>query len=91
MNLGVLKLYTGSRLASHIGALLRRPSLLVEAVRSGWALRRHGRPYPSKAYLKWRIQTAYGNSDAAVSTSDLVHFLEWRRQMRRIRSWGEVL
>jgi len=75
-------------LLSHIRTLLRRPTLLWEAVRSGWTMRRHGRPHLSGAYLDWRIQTAYGKTNAAMTTSDLVHYLEWRRQLRRIRKWG---
>ena len=74
-------------LLNHLGALSRRPSLLWEALTSFWEMRRHGRPHPSGAYLDWRLQTAYGTPNARVTTADLVHYLEWRRQMRLIRRW----
>ena len=88
MKRGSTKLNTRLGLLSHMGALLRRPRLLLEAIRSGWTMRRHGRPYLSGAYIGWRIQTAYGTTNADMTSSDLVHYLEWRQQMRRIRQWG---
>jgi hypothetical protein len=71
------------RLGTHIGALLRRPMLLVEAVRALLALRRHGGPGSSTAYLHWRTVTAYG-SDAAFPSRDLLEFLAWRKRMRSL-------
>lgn len=68
-----------------VGALMARPSLLLEAIRSAVEMRGSGSLLPSKAYVEWRAQTAYGSSNAAGPTADLVHYLEWRRQMRRIR------
>ena len=85
---GSIKLTTWLGLPSHIGALLRRPTLFWEAVLSTWALRRHGRPYLSRAYLDWRLQTAYGTTFVSMPSTDLVHYLEWQKQMRRIRLWG---
>lgn len=68
-------------------ALVSRPSLAVESTRMLASMRRRGRPTPSSDYLRWRMTTAYGRADAGLSGEDLVHYLEWRRQMRRIRAW----
>ena len=77
------KLRKSLRLGTHIGALLRRPMLLVEAVRALLALRRRGGPGPSPAYLRWRTVTAYG-SDAVIPNGDLAEFLAWRKRMRAL-------
>lgn len=70
--------------------LLRHPSLLLEAVRTWLALSRRGRFGPDPVYLQWRAFTAYGDHDATASVHDLLYFLSWRRQMRRVRKWGQV-
>ena len=71
-------------LFKHGFSLLKRPTVLVEAIRAAWEMRRNGRPTPSKAYVAWRLQTAYGDSNAAATSEDMVHYLTWRRQLRRI-------
>ena len=77
----------GLGIPRHIGALLRRPMLFWEALHTFWTMRRHGRPYRSQAYLSWRLQTAYGDASVSMTPHDLVDYLEWRKQMRRIREW----
>lgn len=67
-----------------IRAVLARPSLWLEAVRSLLAVRRRSRPWPSAAYLRWRSHTAYGDV-ASIPARDFVEFLEWRRRMRGAR------
>jgi hypothetical protein len=73
-----------------IVVLMRRPILLVEAVRAWFAMRRRGRVLPSSAYLSWRRATAYGDPMATASAHDLVYYLEWRRQMRVMSKWERV-
>lgn len=68
-----------------MGVLFRRPLLLVEAARTYFAIRRRGRPTPSRAYLRWRSFTAYGDHGAAFESEDVIDFLEWRRRHRRAR------
>lgn len=75
-------------LLGHLKELVRRPSLLFEAVRAGLAMRRRHRPVPSSAYLEWRLQTAYGSANATPPTTDLVHYLQWRMDMRRLSGWS---
>jgi hypothetical protein len=70
--------------------LMRHPSLLVEAVRTWFALSRRGGIGPDPAYLQWRAFTAYGDHSATASAHDLLYYLSWRRQMRGVRKWGQL-
>lgn len=77
----------------HSGLLrlvLRRPSLWPEAVRAWMAMRSRGRLSPSRAYLRWRNYTAYGDYLATPGAQDLFKYLEWRRGMRKVRKWERV-
>ena len=74
----------GLGMMGHLGRLAREPSVLIEAVRAFFGMRRRGRVTPSSAYLDWRLETAYGALNATASGEDLVHYLRWRRQMRRM-------
>jgi hypothetical protein len=72
-------------------AVLRRPSLWIEAVRTlaavsrdRWWRRPPFLPVPNRAYSRWRVSTAYGRSDAAVDPEDVVAYLRWRRRQRMI-------
>lgn len=69
--------------AAALWTLLRRPLLLLEGLRFVTEIRRRGRPWPSRAYLGWRLQTAYGADNAGIPASDLIDFLRWRRELRR--------
>lgn len=70
-------------LGEALGELWRRPLLLAEAVRTFFATRRLGGFGPSTAYLEWRSYTAYGDHKAGFEPTDLVHYLSWRRRLRR--------
>ena len=70
--------------------LLRHPSLLVEAVRTWFALSRRRGIGPDPVYLQWRATTAYGDRGATASEHDLLYYLSWRRQMRAIRKGGQI-
>ena len=69
-------------------ALVRRPTLLLEAIRTWFAMQRRGGLTPAAPYLEWRLSTAYGESSATASAQDLVKYLVWRRAMRAM-SKGE--
>lgn len=69
-----------------MGELFRRPLLLIEAMRTYFAMRRRRRLTPSRAYLRWRAFTAYGEQNAAFESDDVIDFLEWRRRHRRTRA-----
>jgi hypothetical protein len=73
--------------AQAIGAVARRPSLwgvaVVQVFRlapRGWWRRRPFLPLPDPAYLRFRLQTAYGDPDREPDPDDLVAYLHWCRQ-----------
>ena len=74
---------------SVLRVILRHPTLWPEAVRtlvaftpSRWWAQRPFLPVPRPEYIRWRLQTAYGTSDATPDPRDLLHFLQWRRRQR---------
>jgi hypothetical protein len=69
-----------------ISALFRRPSLLIEALRTWLAMRRTGGMGLSRSYMGWRTLTAYGDNLTTLSAQDLLDYLYWRRGIRAIRS-----
>jgi hypothetical protein len=77
-------------LRNHIGAMWSEPILLWEGLRALFAMRSRRGIYPASPYLVWRVATAYGSNKAAVTTSDMVHYLRWRRQMRGIAQWEQM-
>ena len=75
--------------SSILRVVIRRPSLWPEALRalvaftpSRWWRHAPFLPVPRRAYLRWRMQTAYGSLDAVPPASDFIHFLEWRKGQR---------
>jgi hypothetical protein len=66
---------------------LGSPRLAIDLLRTGWAFRRRdwwrGAPFlplPDRAYLRWRMETAYGDPDAVPPLEDIVNFSRWRRE-----------
>lgn len=74
-----------------IRGLLRRPLLLMEAMRSWLAMRRRGGLGLASPYLSWRTLTAYGDQTTTIGAQDLLRYLAWRREMRLIRRWVREL
>ena len=69
---------------------LRRPWLWPALASAAWAFRSRGwygrppfLPLPSKAYMRWRLETAYGDPDAVPPADEIVRFITWSREMRR--------
>jgi hypothetical protein len=67
--------------------VLARPSLwgvaLVQLVRlapTGWWRRPPFLPVPDRDYLRFRMQTQYGDADHAAEPQDLVTYLRWCRR-----------
>lgn len=81
----------GSNLYLHFAlAALRRPRLLGPMLGSAWAFRRLDwfrrlpfLPLPSARYMRWRMETAYGDPDLLPPLRDLERFLVWGARMRR--------
>ena len=67
-------------------AVARHPRLWPVAVRqwwrmtpTGWWRRAPFLPLPSRAYLRFRMLTQYGDSEAHASAADVVNYLTWCR------------
>jgi hypothetical protein len=76
---------------SVVGAVLRRPRLWPAGVRayvthvpSGWHRRRPFLPVPDRAWMRFRLQTQYGDSSHAPEPDDVVTWLEWSRGWRSL-------
>jgi len=72
-------------------AVLVRPSLWGTAVRQvavlaapGWWRRAPRLPLPDADYLRFRLQTAYGDPDRAPEPEDVVTYLHWCRAWPRL-------
>ena len=70
--------------------LIRHPSLwatgvvqLFRLAPRGWWRRRPFLPLPDPAYLRFRLQTAYGDPDREPEPDDLVTYLHWCRRFPR--------
>ena len=68
----------------------RHPPLWTVAVaqvfrlaRPGWWRRRPFLPVPDHAYLRFRLQTAYGDPEREPEPADVVLYLRWCRSYRR--------
>ena len=72
-------------------AVLARPALwgvavaqVVRLAQPGWWRRRPFLPVPDPAYLRFRLQTAYGDPDREPEPADVVSYLHWCRGFRRV-------
>lgn len=75
---------------SLLGLAVRRPWLVPTLAGTAWVFRRRGwyrrfpfLPLPSSSYLRWRMETAYGDPDAVPTYEELERYLRWARNMRR--------
>lgn len=63
---------------------VRSPSLVLALLVVAWRFRdRHWfrrfpfLPLPSRAYVRWRMHTAYGSGDAIPPVDDVVRYARW--------------
>ncbi|MDZ4674156.1 MAG: hypothetical protein SGI84_06855 [Gemmatimonadota bacterium] len=85
---------SGSWIALGVRLALRgvlSPWLGVDLLRMGWAFRRRNWwrlppfvPLPDQTYLRWRMDTAYGDPAAIPPLADVVSFARWRREVMRL-------
>ncbi len=68
---------------------LRRPALIPHLLGAAWAFRSRGwyrrfpfLPLPSRSYLEWRTETAYG-AGGAPPGDDTARYLRWASRMRK--------
>jgi len=74
-------------------AVLARPSLWAVAIAQlfrlampGWWRRWPPLPLPDRDYLRFRLQTAYGDPERAPEPTDVVSYLRWcRRHAEAVR------
>jgi hypothetical protein len=71
------------------GLALRRPRVIPALLGAAWAFRdrRWYRrapflPLPPRSYLRWRMETAFGDPDAVPALDDLERYLMWTARMR---------
>ncbi len=70
--------------------VVRRPWLIPKVAGLSWATRAHDwyrrppfLPVPPAAYLRWRMETAYGHQAGDPPLSDVARYVEWAARMRR--------
>lgn len=75
-----------------IGLALRRPARIPDLLALAWACRPEGwyrrfpfLPIPPRAYLRWRMETAYGDPDAHPPEREAARYLQWTGRMRGLR------
>jgi len=63
------------------------PRLAIDLIRTAWAFRRREwwrkppfLPLPDRAYLAWRMYTAYADEEAVPPIEDVIRFARWRRE-----------
>lgn len=79
------------RLLPAVVAVLRHPSLWGAALRQlrrlvppRWWARRPHLPVPDAAYLRFRVETAYGGAgDQPLTPDDVLTYLRWCRRFPR--------
>ena len=74
-----------------VAAVLARPSLWPTAVTQafalaprGWWRRRPFLPVPDREYLRFRLQTQYGDPEHRPEPADLVTYLQWCKGYRAV-------
>ncbi len=74
---------------------VRRPWLVPAMLAAAWAFRANRwyrrppfLPIPSNAYVRWRMETAYGEGIVSLSAGDLERYLRWGSDMRRLMKGG---
>jgi hypothetical protein len=67
------------------------PRLAMDLLRTAWAFRSREwwrkppfLPLPDRAYLRWRMYTAYGDEAAVPSVAEVIGFARWRRETMRL-------
>ena len=70
--------------------VLRRPQMIPHLIRAAWAFRASGGyqrppflPVPPLSYIRWRMETAYGDPDAVPSANEMERYLVWSSQIRQ--------
>ena len=69
---------------------VKRPSLVPGLLRTAWTfrskrwyLRPPFLPVPPRGYLRWRMETAYGDADARLPPDEIERYVRWGEEMRK--------
>ncbi len=80
----------GSVYVGLVKLAIRRPWLIPAMLATAWAFRANRwylqlpfLPLPSKAYMRWRMDTAYGKGTTIVPSGDLERYVRWGSDMRK--------
>lgn len=72
------------------GLALKRPRTIPYLLQAAWAFRARDwfrkppfLPLPPASYMRWRMETAYGDNDAVPTDEELERYLLWTAQMRK--------
>ena len=80
-----LQRMTWTRLTLQLAArAVVNPGLAVDLIRVAWRFRANGwyhrfpfLPLPSRKYVRWRMHTAYGDSDVVPPAADVIRYARW--------------
>ena len=68
---------------------LRKPLIIPRLLGMAWVFRARDwyrrlpfLPLPPKSYLRWRMETAYGDPDAVPPAEEFERYLRWAAKMR---------
>jgi hypothetical protein len=71
------------------GMAVRRPRMIPYLLRAAWAFRARDWyrrppfvPMPPRSYLRWRLDTAFGDPTAEPSIDEMERYLVWTARMR---------
>tara|TARA_B100001971_G_scaffold41028_1_gene36058 strand:+ start:2182 stop:2493 length:312 start_codon:yes stop_codon:yes gene_type:complete len=71
------------------GLALKRPRTVPYLLQAAWAFRSRDwyrrppfLPLPPASYMKWRMETAYGDPEAVPTDDELERYLVWTARMR---------
>ena len=78
------------------GLALRRPRTVPYLLGAAWAFRSRDwyrrppfLPLPPASYMKWRMETAYGDPDVVPTDDELERYLLWTARMRNQMKQGD--
>jgi hypothetical protein len=74
-----------------VALALRRPSLIPALLGAAWTFRARDwyrrppfLPLPPRSYMRWRMETAYGDADFTPRLDQIERYVAWRSRMRRL-------
>lgn len=73
------------------GLALRRPRVIPHLVRAAWVFRARDwyrrppfLPLPPRSYVRWRMETAYGDPEHVPEAHEIERYTLWTTRMRQL-------